>query len=271
MSVLFDPFLDQQRAYQFEVNGYGVQGDSPRERRRQHRVLAVERQLVGHAGRRRIESGRQRQRHEQLGTVRHPRRPVLGRAVRHRRPGRRGRLDGRDADPVQEPALSVAGGRTGSPLGLPDHPHHPRQVGGAVVVADLAGRGRPAHAVRRGRRPVRSVPEPQPGVPAGADRLPVRRPRHEHRRLRQRRPERRAGARRQVRHHAQPDRRHHLQPRLLPDRVGPPRRSKRISGSSSSTRSSGRSSSKDRRSSRPRRRSPWSTRARSPTPASAAS
>ena len=28
MSVLFDPFLDQQRAYQFEVNGYGVQGDS---------------------------------------------------------------------------------------------------------------------------------------------------------------------------------------------------------------------------------------------------
>jgi len=28
MSVLFDPFLDQQRAYQFEVNGYGVQSDS---------------------------------------------------------------------------------------------------------------------------------------------------------------------------------------------------------------------------------------------------
>ena len=28
MSVLFDPFLDQQRAYQLEVNGYGVQGDS---------------------------------------------------------------------------------------------------------------------------------------------------------------------------------------------------------------------------------------------------
>ena len=28
MAVLFDPFLDQQRAYQFEVNGYGVQGDS---------------------------------------------------------------------------------------------------------------------------------------------------------------------------------------------------------------------------------------------------
>ena len=28
MSVLFDPFLDQQRAYQFEVNGYGVQADS---------------------------------------------------------------------------------------------------------------------------------------------------------------------------------------------------------------------------------------------------
>jgi len=28
MSVLFDPFLDQQRAYQFEVNGYGIQSDS---------------------------------------------------------------------------------------------------------------------------------------------------------------------------------------------------------------------------------------------------
>ncbi len=28
MAILFDPFLDQQRAYQFEVNGYGVQGDS---------------------------------------------------------------------------------------------------------------------------------------------------------------------------------------------------------------------------------------------------
>ncbi|MBM40924.1 MAG: hypothetical protein CL483_03235 [Acidobacteria bacterium] len=27
-SVLFDPFLDQQRAYQFEVNGFGVQADS---------------------------------------------------------------------------------------------------------------------------------------------------------------------------------------------------------------------------------------------------
>ena len=28
MSILFDPFMDQQRAYQFEVNGYGVQADS---------------------------------------------------------------------------------------------------------------------------------------------------------------------------------------------------------------------------------------------------
>ncbi len=28
MAILFDPFLDQQRAYQFEVNGYGVQADS---------------------------------------------------------------------------------------------------------------------------------------------------------------------------------------------------------------------------------------------------
>ena len=28
ISVYFDPFLDQQRAYVFSVNGYGVQGDS---------------------------------------------------------------------------------------------------------------------------------------------------------------------------------------------------------------------------------------------------
>lgn len=28
MSILIDPFLDQQRAYQFSVNGFGVQGDS---------------------------------------------------------------------------------------------------------------------------------------------------------------------------------------------------------------------------------------------------
>ena len=28
MSVMFDPFMDQQRAYQFSVNGYGVQSDS---------------------------------------------------------------------------------------------------------------------------------------------------------------------------------------------------------------------------------------------------
>ena len=28
MSILFDTFLDQQRAYQFEVNGYGIQADS---------------------------------------------------------------------------------------------------------------------------------------------------------------------------------------------------------------------------------------------------
>ena len=28
MAILFEPFLDQQRAYQFEVNGYGVQADS---------------------------------------------------------------------------------------------------------------------------------------------------------------------------------------------------------------------------------------------------
>ena len=28
MSVMFDPFLDQQRAYQFSVNGYGIQADA---------------------------------------------------------------------------------------------------------------------------------------------------------------------------------------------------------------------------------------------------
>ena len=28
VSVIFDPFLDQQRGYRFAVNGYGVQGDA---------------------------------------------------------------------------------------------------------------------------------------------------------------------------------------------------------------------------------------------------
>src|SRR5207253_1593849 len=28
VSVIFDPFRDQQRAYRFAVNGYGVQGDA---------------------------------------------------------------------------------------------------------------------------------------------------------------------------------------------------------------------------------------------------
>ena len=194
-------------------------GRLARERRRQHRVLAVERQFVGHAGQRRIETGRQR--HEQLGTVRHPRRPVVERALRHGRPDRCRRLDRRDADPVQEPALSVARRRTGPPLGLPDHPHHPRQVGGAVVVADLAGRGRPAHAVRGAGRPVGSVPEPQPGIPSGADRLPARIAGHRDRRVRRRRSRRRAGVRGQVRPHPQPDRRLHPVSRLLPDRIGP--------------------------------------------------
>ena len=39
MSVLFDPFLDQQRAYQFEVNGYGVQSDSLVKRVREQRIV----------------------------------------------------------------------------------------------------------------------------------------------------------------------------------------------------------------------------------------
>ena len=39
MSVLFDTFRDQQRAYQFEVNGYGVQGRLARQRRRQPGLL----------------------------------------------------------------------------------------------------------------------------------------------------------------------------------------------------------------------------------------
>ena len=194
-------------------------GRLARERRRQHRVLAVERQLVGQSGQR--SAAQRRQRHEQLGAVRHPRRRLVERAVRHRRPGRRGRLDGRDADSVQEPAVSVAGLGAAAPLGLPDHPDHPRQVGGAVVVADLARCGRSAHAVRHARWSVRPVAEPQPGAPARGDRVQARLARHRHRRVHHRRSHRRAGIRRQVRAHAQPDGGRHLQPRLLADRVGP--------------------------------------------------
>ena len=42
ISVYFDPFLDQQRAYKFSVNGYGVQGDSIIGGSRQWRVRWTE-------------------------------------------------------------------------------------------------------------------------------------------------------------------------------------------------------------------------------------
>ena len=122
-----------------------------RQRRRQPRRvprpvagIAIERRQP-----RRAIIGRRRQRAEQLGAVRHPRGPFVERALRNARTDGRGRLDGGDGHPVQEPPLSGARGRGRAALGLPDHARDPREVRGAVVVADLARGGGAVDAVRR--------------------------------------------------------------------------------------------------------------------------
>ena len=121
------------------------------------------------------------------GGIRHPRRPLLGRAVRSRRAPRRGRVDGGDGHPVQEPALSVAVREPDAPLGLPDQPQHPGEVRVAGLVPRLHRRRGPADADGGPRRPAGPVEEPEPRVPAdlhgpagrlvrpGLGRLPERR------------------------------------------------------------------------------------------------
>ena len=97
ITVYFDPFLDQQRAYAFSVNGYNVQGDE----------IINARGRSGRGGGGRGGGGGGGGGFRRSG---HPvRRPVVGRAVRQRRADCRRRLHGRDGDSVQEPALPAAG------------------------------------------------------------------------------------------------------------------------------------------------------------------
>ena len=110
--------------------------------------------------------GGRRGRRQLPGRVRHPGRPFLGRAVRGRRGPRRGRLDGRDGHPLQEPPLPGAGRRPAAPLGPPDQPQHPREVRVARLVARLARHRRPAHPDGDPGGADGPVDEPQPGVPA---------------------------------------------------------------------------------------------------------
>ena len=86
ITVYFDTFLDQQRGYEFDVNGYGVQGDG----------------IISAGGRRgrgggRGGGGRGRsgfpRRHSARGSF-------MERAVRDRRPDRGGWIYGRDGDPL---------------------------------------------------------------------------------------------------------------------------------------------------------------------------
>ena len=84
MTVYFDTFLDQQRGYDFDVNGYGVQGDG---------LMSVGGRGGGGRG------GRWRYRRSTRG-------PILGCPVRYGGSAGGGRVRGRDADPLQEPTLS---------------------------------------------------------------------------------------------------------------------------------------------------------------------
>ena len=95
-TVYFDPFLDQQRAYAFSVNGYNVQGDE----------IINARGRSGRGGRGGGGGG------GGGGGFRAPwhsvGRQLVGCAVRQRGADRCRRLHGRDGDSVQEPALSAA-------------------------------------------------------------------------------------------------------------------------------------------------------------------
>ena len=191
MTVYLDTFMDQQVCYDFDLNGYNVQGDG----------IINASQTRG-------------------GPISH-RRSVLGGSVLQRHADRRGRLHGRDGDPVQELPVPGAAARRGAPLGLPvrarDQGQEPGERG---LGADVARRSELHGADGRPRGDDRPVHQPQPGDPAVVHRHPVQLARPGDGRLRQpgHRPGR--GRERQVRNHVEPDRRLHRQPRLLADRVG---------------------------------------------------
>ena len=151
--VYIDPFLDQQRAYVFSVNGYGIQSDSVLRGTATGALAAA----LG-AGMRRARSAapaewtcqrcsigssrrpRPRTTHPAAPTAAARRGRVMGRAVRLGGTIGRRRLDRGDGDSVQEPALSLARRGRGAPLGLSDRAHHRQQGRERRLGADLAKR-----------------------------------------------------------------------------------------------------------------------------------
>ena len=87
ITLYFDTFMDQQRGYEFDVNGFGVQGEG----------------VISGGGGGDPEGG-----------------PVLEHALRYWRSDRRGWFHGRDGDPLQEPTVSKLAGWGVPPLGTAD-------------------------------------------------------------------------------------------------------------------------------------------------------
>ena len=185
--VYIDPFLDQQRAYVFSVNGYGIQSDSVLRGSDATggalgaRITAGPRtgKWTANAARSAQAAVRAREPHVRR---RQPQRRaggrVMGRAIRLGRTIGRRRLDRGDGDSVQEPALSLARRGRGAPLGLSDRAHHRQQERERRLGADLPKRD--GHTASDGcaRRHDRPVDEPQPRAAAdvhGDQRTDVRR------------------------------------------------------------------------------------------------
>ena len=157
MSVLFDPFLDQQRAYQFEVNGYGVQADS---------IVNAD----GSTGFSRSSSSSSARRGGGGGSRGRSSSSASGQfGIRGDQSWNAlfdtaGRLvdDGWVAEmriPFKSLRYPSRAAGVGHRWGVPDHPHHPGQVGGAVVVADLPRGGGADHPVRAARGGCRICPQ----------------------------------------------------------------------------------------------------------------
>ena len=122
ITVYFDTFLDQQRAYTFSVNAYGVQGDA----------IVSARGRGGGFGRRRGGGAGGLPRGDDSWDA----------LVHHRRAHGRGRLHRGDGHPVQEPAVSAAGRQRAAPLGAADRPPHRRQGRDGRLVSGVARRRR---------------------------------------------------------------------------------------------------------------------------------
>ena len=152
MSVLFDPFLDQQRAYMFSVNGYGVPSD------------AIVNAAGGGSSRSRSSVGRSSSDSSRGSSSSGGGRGggggggpgSSGSGIRGDRSWdalfdvRAGLVDdGWDrgnGDSVQEPAVSVAGHRPAPSVGTSAYSYYPRQVGVARLVTGLPRHRRSADA-----------------------------------------------------------------------------------------------------------------------------